>query len=279
MRLWSLANLEETKPFEVFHPSTNVACYESPYSTAIGLLKIESPKNAVGITIEHLDYYRFQCLQLYGSIGYIMFQKLFHRLSRSQHYKRYQREHQSPCHRHYYADLTEQGRVGALRHLPLAHSWITLLSFIPWPLMMVGNTITFNDRHCIIESSIGFLIKPKVAPWHPCVGGVGHVTTSSFPHIAKVTSTRNGYIWRLSESQHLPALSWREAHTIIVASVREQSYISTGCHPHRLLSCSCSLYQGIQRFCHFYGWSHANVIPILSSHTFIQKGIRYKRYV
>lgn len=78
------------------------------------------------------------------------------------------------------------------------------------PLMMVGNTITFNDRHCIIESSIGFLIKSKVAPWHPCVGGVGHVTTSSFPHIAKVTSTRkfqNSYIWRLSESQHLRALS------------------------------------------------------------------------
>ena len=82
-------------------------------------------------------------------------------------------------------------------------------------LMMAGNTILFNDPYCIVENSTGFRIKSKFAPTFGATSslfrfhvdfpvaesnlatcedqiaiwntGVGHITTSGLPHIAKVT--------------------------------------------------------------------------------------------
>ena len=81
--------------------------------------------------------------------------------------------------------------------------------------MMAGNTILFNDPYCIVENSTGFRIKSKFAPTFGATSSlfhfrvdfrvaesnlatsedqftlsharVGHVATSSLPHIAKVT--------------------------------------------------------------------------------------------
>src|SRR5947207_1342859 len=106
-------------------------------------------------------------------------------------------------------------------------------------LMMVGNTILFNDSYCIIENSTGFHIKSKfessfgatsilfrfrvdfsvaesnladfkpaitedqIALWH---ARVGHVATSGLPHIAKVTTVPDNFRTAISGAYSDPGI-------------------------------------------------------------------------
>jgi hypothetical protein len=118
---------KKPKPSKSSHPTGNVACYESGYSTAV--LDIESlnmPLDSPSTNIWIIDS---------GASNFIVpldrsyFKDYSTDLPGPNIIKGDQREHQSPWHRYYYAHLTKRGRAGTPRHPP--RSWITLFSFIP----------------------------------------------------------------------------------------------------------------------------------------------------
>ena len=198
---------KKPKPSKPSHPTGNVACYESGYSTAVlDTPTMSDPPPNIWV----IDS---------GASNYMV------PLNRS-------------CFTDYSTDLpgpnTIKGINGDTKILGIGTITLTtpnggelvLRDVLHAPglpysllslgrLMMAGNTILFNDPYCIIENSTGFRIKSKFAPsfgststlfrfrvdfpvaesnlaisedqialWH---ARVGHVATSGLPHIAKVT--------------------------------------------------------------------------------------------
>src|SRR5579859_6935756 len=203
---------KKPKPSKPSHPSGNVACYESGYSTAIVDIELpEKPSDSPSTNVWVIDS---------GASHYMV------PLDKS-------------CFTDYSTDLpgpnTIKGINGSTKVLGIGTLKLTspnggelvLQDVLHAPglpysllslgqLMMTGNSIQFNAPHCIIENNTGFYIKFKFAPsfgaasslfrfrvdfpvaesnlaaagedqialWH---ARVGHAATSGLPHVAKVT--------------------------------------------------------------------------------------------
>ena len=150
---------KKPKPSKSSHPSGNVACYESGYSTAVVDIELpKTPSDSLPTNVWVIDS---------GASHYMV------PLDKS-------------CFTDYSTDLpgpnTIKGINGSTKVLGIGTLKLTspnggelvLRGVLHAPglpysllslgrLMMVGNTILFSHPHCIIENSTGFHIKSKFA--------------------------------------------------------------------------------------------------------------------